>query len=52
MSNVERSTSNTTPNVQHLQRIRLAQSELGWLPTIPLEDGLARTIAYFRSSIA
>jgi len=32
--------------------IRLAQTELGWLPTIPLEDGLARTIAYFRSSIA
>jgi UDP-glucuronate decarboxylase len=28
--------------------ISLAQQELGWQPTIPLEDGLKRTIEYFR----
>jgi UDP-glucuronate decarboxylase len=27
--------------------ISLAKKELGWEPTIPLRDGLARTIAYF-----
>jgi UDP-glucuronate decarboxylase len=28
--------------------ISLARSKLGWSPQIPLEDGLGRTIAYFR----
>lgn len=31
--------------------ITLAQSELGWKPTISLEDGLDSTIAYFRKLI-
>lgn len=29
--------------------IELAEKELGWKPTISLEEGLERTIAYFRS---
>ena len=29
--------------------IELARNELSWEPTIPLADGLARTIDYFRS---
>ena len=29
--------------------ITLAKTKLGWEPTIPLRDGLARTIDYFRS---
>src|SRR6266852_2775930 len=29
--------------------IAFARSSLAWAPTIPLEEGLARTIAYFRS---
>ena len=29
--------------------IALARRELGWQPTVALEDGLARTIAYFRA---
>jgi nucleoside-diphosphate-sugar epimerase len=28
--------------------IRLARERLGWEPRIPLEEGLRRTIAYFR----
>src|SRR3712207_3925050 len=28
--------------------IRLAQSRLGWTPTVALDDGLVRTIDYFR----
>ncbi len=32
--------------------ISLAAEKLGWAPRVPLEDGLARTIAYFRSCIA
>jgi UDP-glucuronate decarboxylase len=28
--------------------ISLARSKLGWSPQIPLEEGLGRTIAYFR----
>jgi UDP-glucuronate decarboxylase len=31
--------------------IHLAQSELGWQPTIPLQEGLQRTIDYFRKSL-
>jgi UDP-glucuronate decarboxylase len=30
--------------------IRLAESTLGWRPTVPLEEGLRRTIAYFKST--
>jgi len=29
--------------------ISLAKTELGWEPVVPLEDGLARTIPYFRN---
>jgi UDP-glucuronate decarboxylase len=29
--------------------IALARSALGWAPTVPLEEGLKRTIAYFKS---
>ncbi|TVR00045.1 MAG: NAD-dependent epimerase/dehydratase family protein, partial [Spirochaetaceae bacterium] len=32
--------------------ISLAQSTLGWQPTIPLEQGLAATITYFRELLA
>jgi len=31
--------------------ISLAQRELGWNPTIPLEEGLKRTIEYFKSVV-
>ena len=29
--------------------ITLARSELGWEPTVPLGEGLAKTIEWFRS---
>ena len=32
--------------------ISLAGEQLGWAPTIPLNDGLDRTIAYFRRKLA
>ncbi len=32
--------------------ISLATEKFGWSPKVPLEDGLARTIAYFRSRLA
>lgn len=31
--------------------ISLAQSRLGWQPTIPLHEGLVKTVAYFRARI-
>jgi nucleoside-diphosphate-sugar epimerase len=31
--------------------IELAIRELGWQPTIPLEQGLEPTISYFREAI-
>jgi UDP-glucuronate decarboxylase len=31
--------------------ITLAQKHLGWAPSIPLEQGLERTIAYFRTQL-
>src|SRR5262249_7803351 len=31
--------------------ISLARSSLGWEPTVALEEGLKRTIAYFRSNL-
>jgi UDP-glucuronate decarboxylase len=43
------------PQDDPLQRcpdITRAQAELGWTPRVRLEDGLARTIAYFRELIA
>jgi UDP-glucuronate decarboxylase len=42
------------PQDDPLQRqpdITLARQKLGWEPTIPLEDGLQRTIAYFRQNL-
>ena len=32
--------------------IALAQQELGWQPTVPLEQGLEPTIAYFREALS
>jgi len=40
------------PQDDPLQRqpvIDLARAELGWTPTVPLEQGLEPTIAYFRA---
>ena len=31
--------------------ITRAKNTLGWAPTIPLVEGLTRTIAYFRTSV-
>ncbi len=31
--------------------ITLAKKHLGWEPTVPLEDGIERTIAYFRQAL-
>jgi UDP-glucuronate decarboxylase len=36
---------------QRRPEISLAGAQLGWKPTIPLSDGLDRTIAYFRQRI-
>ena len=35
--------------VQRKPDIRLAYEKLGWQPSVPLEQGLEKTIAYFRS---
>jgi UDP-glucuronate decarboxylase len=32
--------------------INLARQELGWQPTVALDQGLDATIAYFREAIA
>ena len=43
------------PQDDPLQRrpdIRLAQSALGWAPTVPLEAGLLKTIAYFEAKLS
>jgi len=37
--------------MQRKPDISLAQKELGWQPTIPLDEGLARTIAYFKTVV-
>ncbi|MDO9559275.1 MAG: SDR family oxidoreductase [Syntrophales bacterium] len=38
--------------VQRKPDIRLARETLGWQPKIPLEEGIEKTIAYFRAVIA
>jgi UDP-glucuronate decarboxylase len=38
--------------MQRCPDIGLARTTLGWEPTIPLEDGLGRTVAYFRQMLA
>jgi UDP-glucuronate decarboxylase len=43
------------PAEDPLQRhpvIELAARELGWQPTVPLEQGLETTIAYFREALS
>jgi UDP-glucuronate decarboxylase len=43
------------PSDDPLQRrpdIRLAQEKLGWAPRIPLDDGLRKTIDYFRDQVS
>jgi UDP-glucuronate decarboxylase len=37
--------------VQRRPDISIAQRELGWKPTIPLEEGLKKTIAYFEEKL-
>ncbi len=37
---------------QRQPNITLARSKLGWEPTIPLSEGLGRTIAYFRELLS
>ncbi|HTI84827.1 MAG TPA: SDR family NAD-dependent epimerase/dehydratase, partial [Acetobacteraceae bacterium] len=37
--------------VQRCPDIGLARRVLGWEPTVPLEDGLARTVDYFRLKV-
>ncbi len=32
--------------------IGLAQEELGWNPEVPLDEGLKKTIAYFKETMA
>jgi UDP-glucuronate decarboxylase len=34
--------------VRRKPNIDQAQKLLGWSPTVPLEEGLTRTVAYFR----
>ena len=36
---------------QRQPNIKLAKSKLNWQPAIGLEDGLKRTIAYFRDTL-
>jgi UDP-glucuronate decarboxylase len=38
--------------VQRCPDIGLAQRQLGWQPAVPLEQGLQKTIAYFRELLA
>jgi UDP-glucuronate decarboxylase len=37
---------------QRQPNIDLARKELGWQPVVPLEEGLNRTIAYFKTLIS
>ena len=55
MQSVSGSNRISPPQDDPLQRqpvIALAQSELGWQPTVALNQGLDATIAYFRGAIA
>ncbi len=38
--------------IQRCPDITLARTLLGWAPHVPLEEGLARTVAYFRTLLA
>ena len=38
--------------IQRKPDISLAKSELGWEPKIPLEEGLGKTIDYFRKLLS
>lgn len=38
--------------IQRKPMIGLAQEELGWNPEVPLEEGLKKTIAYFKETMA
>ena len=42
----------TDDPMQRCPNIALAEKTLGWKPTVPLEEGLKRTIAYFREILA
>ena len=57
---IQQTGSNSAPEFKPLPQddpqqrrpdIELARNELSWEPTIPLEDGLARTIDYFRTIV-
>ena len=37
---------------QRQPNISLAKEKLGWQPIVPLDEGLARTIHYFRQQLA
>ncbi len=37
--------------IQRQPNIDLAKEKLGWKPVVPLEDGLGRTIAYFKNKL-
>ena len=42
----------TDDPTQRRPDIELARQKLGWEPTIELEEGLQRTISYFKSFVA
>jgi UDP-glucuronate decarboxylase len=50
-SKIERRPLPSDDPVRRCPDIRLAESKLGWKPRIGLEEGLARTIDYFRESL-
>jgi len=42
----------TDDPVRRCPDISVARDRLGWVPTVPLEEGLAKTVAYFRKFVA
>ncbi len=50
-SKIERRPLPSDDPVRRCPDIRLAESKLGWKPRIGLEEGLARTIDYFRETL-